>query len=489
MARGIPDSKTPAYVRIERRCRHLERTVAARNRALNAKVRELRCENAALKTQLALQAETILTLRIQLEELRRIVFGRRRKSKPAPETPADEAAQSVHEPAPRTADSYRRPVPEASAVTQTVSYPLEKCPECAVPLIDSRIVTRYIEDIALPPLDERPPKTVTKELIATAWCPQCCTQRQAKPISAQRVTLGPQVKTFIHYGTYVLRLSVQQVKDLLQDCYRLAISDGEIVRVLQESAAKLEPTYDRLKATIRASPGVHMDETGWTEHGTGNYAWVMTPTNSEAAVFEVGKSRGKGNAERLFGDFAGVRVTDCYGAYKNLKGLHQICWAHLARAARDLAKSTALTPEKQQRCAAFSDALNRLYADLRETLTRPFDCTERHIHTVAFYKRIDQLAIVAPDMPGALIALAQRLLTYRHALLTCLTVPYIPADNNKAERRLRHLVLKRKTSFGTKTAKGSRTFTINASVLLSQWWTNRDQWFATVHRLLNGSGA
>lgn len=475
MARGIPDPKTPAYVRMERRCRHLERTVAARNRALNATVRELRRENAALKTRLALQAETIETLRLQLEELRRIVFGRRLRSEPTPETPADEAAQSVHKPTLRTADSYRRPVPEALAATQTVSYPLEQRPECALPLIDARIVTRYVEDIALPPLDERLSKAVTKELITTAWCPQCCMQRQAKPIPAQRVTLGPQVKTFIHYGTYVLRLSVQQVKDLLQDCYRLAISDGEIVRILQESAAKLEPTYDRLKATIRASPGVHMDETGWAERGMRNYAWVMAPTNSEAAIFDVGQSRGKGNAERLLGDFTGVRVTDCYGAYKNLKGLHQICWAHLVRAARDLAKSTALTPEKQQRCAAFADTLRPLYADLRDALAQTFDVCQRQTLHATFLERIDRLA--------------GRLTTYRQALFPCLTTPAIPADNNKAERKLRHLVLKRKTSFGTKTAKGSRTFTINASVLLSQWWTNRDQWFQTVHRLLNESRA
>ena len=46
----------------------------------------------------------------------------------------------------------------------------------------------------------------------------------------------------------------------------------------------------------------------------------------------------------------------------------------------------------------------------------------------------------------------------REKYLTCLKFPgQIPMDNNKAERGLRHLVIKRKISYGSKTEKGAET--------------------------------
>jgi len=50
---------------------------------------------------------------------------------------------------------------------------------------------------------------------------------------------------------------------------------------------------------------------------------------------------------------------------------------------------------------------------------------------------------------------------------TCLLHKNIPADNNKAERALRHLVIKRKLSFGSRTDKGAHTMSVLLSVLYS----------------------
>ena len=75
--------------------------------------------------------------------------------------------------------------------------------------------------------------------------------------------------------------------------------------------------------------------------------------------------------------------------------------------------------------------------------------------------------------------------TYKNQLFTCLEYENADATNNKAEIKLRHLVLKRKMSFGTKTKKGDRTLEINLSVLLSLWWQNRKDFFFNFNRLLN----
>lgn len=51
--------------------------------------------------------------------------------------------------------------------------------------------------------------------------------------------------------------------------------------------------------------------------------------------------------------------------------------------------------------------------------------------------------------------------------LTCLEDPRIPLTNNQAERSLRHLVLKRKISFGSLTKKTADNLAVLSSVILS----------------------
>ncbi|MEK7561223.1 MAG: transposase [Patescibacteria group bacterium] len=64
-----------------------------------------------------------------------------------------------------------------------------------------------------------------------------------------------------------------------------------------------------------------------------------------------------------------------------------------------------------------------------------------------------------------------------NAYFTCLLHEGIPPDNNKAERALRHLVLKHKISFGSCTQRGADTLSILASVLLSLWWRKPQNFF------------
>lgn len=58
--------------------------------------------------------------------------------------------------------------------------------------------------------------------------------------------------------------------------------------------------------------------------------------------------------------------------------------------------------------------------------------------------------------------------------------------NNKAERKLRPLVIKRKNCFGTKTEKGNKMLEINYSVLMSLWWNDRNNFFVKFNQLMIG---
>jgi transposase len=62
-------------------------------------------------------------------------------------------------------------------------------------------------------------------------------------------------------------------------------------------------------------------------------------------------------------------------------------------------------------------------------------------------------------------ALAVEMLNDWDVIFTVLDHPQLPLTNNEAERALRHWVILRRISYGTRTDQGSRIFAILASVI------------------------
>jgi hypothetical protein len=70
-----------------------------------------------------------------------------------------------------------------------------------------------------------------------------------------------------------------------------------------------------------------------------------------------------------------------------------------------------------------------------------------------------------------------RLKAQKDYYFICLEEKGIPMDNNKAKQALRHLVLKRKNSYGSKTQAGANKMGILYSVLLSSGWRSKKAFF------------
>lgn len=270
-----------------------------------------------------------------------------------------------------------------------------------------------------------------------------------------------------------MRLSFEQIKCFLSDTASLDISDGEITACLDEQAEKLSPEKDRLLTKIRGAPGRHYDETGWKvqKEGQGNYCWITRPTEGEETVFLMGRSRGKGNAEELQGVVDNqVGISDDYGAYQNMFAKHQLCMAHPQRKLRDLSESMTLLQTNKSTCNKSYEAFSSLYGELEVTLASKYQKDFWLQKRDVYIKRLEAIAIIAKDDPQKLKAIKQSLTENAEKYFTCLLQPGIPADNNKAERGLRHIVLKRKISYGSKSQKGADTMSILCSTLLSAWW-------------------
>ena len=353
-------------------------------------------------------------------------------------------------------------------------------------MTDKETYTRFVEDIVLAALDNLAKfKTVEQHTIERGYCVSCGKYSSVQDLRGQEVTLGPVVRSYVCYLVTLMDHSYAQVCRVLWDIYHLKISEGEIVAILDARRLELLPEYEKLKDSIRAGPAVHMDESRWriqSEHS--GYAWSMSSTTSSDVVFKLADSRGKGNAEDLLGkDFTGIGITDRYRGYQFLFWLHQICWAHSQRTAKDLTHLTCLSDAKQNHVARFYQQLAAVYAAIREYQTEPFGQATRNKQAKQLLKRVITLCQPHELDPKKLTNLKAGMLEYDDCLFVCLTVAGIPADNNRAERDIRKLVMKRKKSLGRKTTKGARTLEVLLSVCWSYYNRDRNNFFANFHAL------
>lgn len=428
-----------------------------------------------LESTVVEQARVIQTLQLQIAELREMVFGRKKKSTDTP-TEGEEPHPARR---PRTRASYHRLIPKDDEVTETKPHPIDQCVACGTHLKKKTTRIYYEEDIPIVR------KVVVKYVVERGWCNSCRQWRNASPLPSTPVILGENVRVMIAQLSTVSRLTYEQIRNLLHTTYQLSLSDGELAKILAKEADHLRPEYERLKARIRGEPAAHYDETSHpVQTGSqGNYAWVMASALTPEAVFVCGRSRGKGVAFELKGDANHIGVTDDYNAYYHTFSEHQLCWAHPYRKLRDLATAEVLSEEVRAHCALVFRAFRDLYRELRAALTEPFDITLRKQERSTFLVQLNTIAVLHPLDPSKLRAVKIRLQYNREKYFTCLMHEGVPADNNKAERSLRHLVLKRKVSFGSKTTRGAETTSILSSVLLSLFWSKPRDFFASYKEL------
>lgn len=446
--------------------------------ALSVENKQLRQENAALKEQFAAVTEAQAA---RIEQLEAMVFGRKPKGK---------RQTKLRLRTNRSSSSYHRPIPTADAITSEEHLSIVACKHCGTALTDIQEYIRYIEDIVLAALSNVQLKTVTKQTIERGWCPKCHKFSSAADLRGQDVTLGPNVRMLVIYLATVQGLAYEQIVRLLMDCYRFTMTDGEIEHILNEEHVSLLPVYEQLKTNIRDGPS-HLDETSYgIQSEQGGYGWVMTGVDGSKAehdvVFRLADSRGKGNAEALIGEtYTQVGITDRYRGYKHLfgAGKHQICWAHLARNARDITKLQCLTKAKRQHVSGYYHDLSHIYSLVRRYWIQPFDNVVRRQQADALLAGMTVLCQPHELDPKQLKDLKAGILEYGECLFVCLTEPNVPPDNNKAERMIRQLVMKRKRSLGVKTLKGARTMEVLLSVAWSLWYKDRSNFFPNLAAL------
>jgi hypothetical protein len=182
-----------------------------------------------------------------------------------------------------------------------------------------------------------------------------------------------------------------------------------------------------------------------------------------------------------------VWISDNYWWYTNKFENHQLCWAHPDRKIRDLTESKSLDNEKLERCKITNKSFSKLYKIVRDEIKKEEKLIknnnwssekERENLKIKLTKKFDKITTIHKNDPKKLITYKTTLAKYKEKYFVCILIPWIPADNNKAERSLRHLVLKRKWCNWSINKKSASYMSINYSVLLSLYWRSPRQLFS-----------
>ena len=465
-----------------------------------ATLEELRDDPDALMAIILAQAERIDTLQSQMEAMRAEMnrLQERVRELTAENRRLREEAGDAEQAGKRQAAPFRKeerssdPSPpgrkegheaayrsEPERIDAHVETPMHGCPECGGAVTDVRPIRQVVEEI--PPIHPKVVEVTTYR----GDCPECGAVETTHPLKttsatgAAQVHLGPRAQAMAltlreHHG-----LTMRRVCGVLEDGFGLNLTPGGVAQMEQRCADRLQPEEERLLQAARSADVQHVDETSWwvahpgTSSEKGGEAsgkplqWLWVFADEEQTLYRVDPRRKREVVHEVLGsDFSGVLVSDCLNIYDGATRVQHKCYAHHLKAI-----SKAEHDYEAQREEA-SEYLSSVRAMLKGA--QGLKKAQGEMTPEAFQKRRAALDASSDRLlrPGRADSLTEtedkirrRLKKQRDHLFTFLDHEKVEATNNRAERRLRPAVIRRKLSSGNRTPRGAEVFERLASVV------------------------
>ena len=342
-------------------------------------------------------------------------------------------------------------------IDRVVELELMHCPDCHHPVGKSQEVVDHIQEDVVPAHVE-----VTCFRKHRYWC-SCCSKLVTAPPAPEEIPHG-YVGANVLIQTVLLKyhhgLPFNKISELFASLCGLEITEGALAQALQRMSEWLKVESNVILAAIRASPLLHMDETGWKVSGIRHWLWAAV--NKRLAYYRIARSRGaKIPKEILPEKYGGVLVTDFYSAYNKLSGRKQRCLVHLEREMH-----RCFLRDQSVEYVKYHKILKRIIQDARALKK------DRKLFPLKIYfkkvslirKRLLRWACREHENKN-LKRLAQRFMRHALELLTFLEEPEVPADNNLAERMIRPHVIIRNRSFQNRSELGAKAHETMMSLL------------------------
>jgi len=418
--------------------------LSAKNK--DERIKELEKENKKLKQEKkkiekefeefkAKHAQTVSELRKALK----IKANKKEKSKPT-------GAKDGHK-------GYTRKIPERIDYIKALNP--KRCPHCNTKLGKTQEVrSRYVTDIKLTGKIKN-----TQYDIHRKYCTGCKKIVEPEvPNVLPHARFGLNLMLLVMYLKLGLRLPGNKVCEFLLTMYNQPISEGEIVHILKQLVVAFGDHYQYLEELIKKAKVKHSDTTSWRINGKNYHAWVFVATG--VVLYKIRKRNNHKVALALFGKKSqqgNILVVDRFSAFRTLAEktgfLLQVCWSHIIKNSKDLAKNFGAdgkyVHKKLKEIYALAKSLdhNGLPEQVEALKAEIFLLTQRHYTSTTVRKFVNTLWV--RDIEN---------------LFRFVTNPDIDPTNNISERELRHLVLIRKISHGSRSTRGATATAMLLSV-------------------------
>ena len=349
------------------------------------------------------------------------------------------------------------------------------CPECGrrIDPAGAHIAERrQIWDLPLP---IAPIVTEYQSMECTCQC-GCHCKGQLPQEATAPVSYGANVHALVGYMSTLQSIPFKRMVDILNNVFGLQMSQGTVSNILQRMRKKAEKEMDAIRSEIEKAEVVGADETGVKINGEQHWVWTF---QTEALTYmAVDKGRGKAVIDKHFpeGLPQSILVTDRHSSYFKMDVKdHQICIAHLLR---NLIYLSQTVPD--------SDWPTKMMALLREAIhlkhispqgMAPDNEVERIRGELD--ELMDHIPLVEDEAQQKTIKdFILNLQPKKEYLLTFLTHPAVPADNNASERSVRPVKTKMKVSGQFKNDDGAESYTALHSIMQTARKNNRDPFAA-----------
>lgn len=349
--------------------------------------------------------------------------------------------------------AYTRHIP--ARIDYIKEHKLFRCPECDTKLgATQEIRQRFVTDVKLVSRVRN-----TRHDIHRKYCPTCKKMVEPEvPNVLPHARFGLNLMLLVMYLRLGLRLPGNKVCEFLLTMYNLTMSEGEVVHILRQLVIAFGPYYAQLEKMIKIARVKHTDSTSWRVNGKNYFAWVFIAAG--VVLYKIRKRNNSRVPLSVFGtkQKGMTLVIDRHSALRALAEkagfLLQLCWSHILADSKDLAKNFGA--EGMYVHQKLKDIFEMASSFQGKGTPEQVDALKAEILalTLRHYKHITIRRFVNNLWKRDI-----------DSLFHFVSDPDVDPTNNISERELRHLVIIRKISNGSRSTRGANATAMLLSVI------------------------
>jgi transposase len=345
----------------------------------------------------------------------------------------------------------RKPFGE-NEVDRIIDLTLEACPKCSGALSAACEAPKKHQQVEL----VEKPFFVTEYRQHRYWCSGCQCYHEARlPLEVKRAGLfGQNLITLTAYMKGRCHMSYKSIQSFYADALGVKVSAGFLVNQIRKASDALKEPYDYLVGQLAKAGHLHVDETGNKENGERRWTWCLR--GADFTVFHINPLRSSAVLEKLLGkEYGGIISSDFHSLYKKYKQTSkarlQLCWAHLIREVKFIAE------QQNEETSAWGQSLLEQIRKMFLAYHRRKDMSAHNWRRKMRSCKKSILEVALCQVPQRKIAesLSARFQKWHEEYFRFIDEG-LPPTNNLCEQSIRHVVIDRKITQGTRSDWGNR---------------------------------